>query len=522
MKKRLLACVLSCLLVLHLSVPALAVDGSDYLEDDIGVLPADTVPEDIVVNPEDYIINSGVSGSSLGLTLSMGQIAALIAGGVGTVYLASNWDALGSHLQMALNEAAELNGGAAALTYWLENARQGVIALHSAPVWIAMTILDTCYNIHQGLSYPQASPLGQYAPVEAGTLIPAGTPIYYGGININQSTGEISRSGQCVFDFDTFVFPFVMYSYGTIYTTYYVFKQEAGVEGSFTKDGVSYSFSSQQSGYLTSDSTGLTRYYVKLGGSFGYSHSTALQNAFNTYVSPGAFLMDKNPWNYSFSLVRPLFESYMQNLAIDGAVPMPDNVSVCPDALVGGISQAWTNDTLGADVIDLPDILIDGTGVITGTDTATLDTSISTTLDKVATGELAWDDYWIDIADSVPIAKVEDTTTGDVVERPIAPDGTLQDPVIVPDWSTDPNDYTMDLTGIFPFCIPFDLFEFLSCLAADPEAPKWTWSLPYLGSSYSFEVDLVAFDDVAQLFRNFELLLFIVGLGLKTRDLIKG
>lgn len=554
MKKRLLACVLSCLLLLHLSVPALASSMSDdgiyYVEDaDLLPPPADyvdyfeTVPDDIIVNPEDYVLNAGVSGSSLGLTLTMGQIAALIAGGVGTVYLASNWDALGSHLQTALNDAANLNGGAAALTYWLENARQGVIALTSAPAWITQTILNVCYNIHQSISLPTGSPFEGYAPAHTGTIVPAGTPIYYGAPNLDDN-GKFYRTDYVVFDCDVVPFIFVSPLYKQSYyykfdTTVFFMKTDAGRTGTgkrfgiYTSDILFTDTSVSNCRSYTCDATGVTRYIYRLSISSGYTNTwsptTAFDNAFNTYILPGSYLIDNPTANnsaatlfFTTSIVQQLFEEYLSTGAVAGVGAYPVGESVCPDALVGGISQAWTDGTLDAGVIDLPDILIDGSGVITGTDTATLDTSISTTLDKVATGQLAWDDYWLDISNSVPIAKVEDTTTGDVVNRPIAPDGTLQDPVVVPDYSTDLNDYTLDLKGIFPFCIPFDIYEFLSCLAADPEAPSWTWSLPFGSDSFSFDVDLAPFDGVAQIFRNFELLLFIVGLGLKTRDLIKG
>ena len=83
--------------------------------------------------------------------------------------------------------------------------------------------------------------------------------------------------------------------------------------------------------------------------------------------------------------------------------------------------------------------------------------------------------------------------------------------------------FALDLTNYFPFCIPFDMYDFLCCLGADPVAPviEWEIALPG-GDAFPLSVDLSAFDSVAQLLRRLELLLFIIGLGLKTRDLIKG
>ena len=87
----------------------------------------------------------------------------------------------------------------------------------------------------------------------------------------------------------------------------------------------------------------------------------------------------------------------------------------------------------------------------------------------------------------------------------------------------NPGAFALDLSQFFPFCIPFDLYDFLTCLNADPVAPVIHWELPLPGgSSYPIEVDLSPFDSVAQLLRRLQLLLFCVGLAIKTRDLIKG
>jgi len=91
---------------------------------------------------------------------------------------------------------------------------------------------------------------------------------------------------------------------------------------------------------------------------------------------------------------------------------------------------------------------------------------------------------------------------------------------------TPPSDmgkFTLDLKDYFPFCIPFDLYDFFVCLNADPVAPVIEWVIPLPGGeTYPLEIDLSVFDPVAQLLRRLQLLLFCVGLAFKTRDLIKG
>lgn len=77
---------------------------------------------------------------------------------------------------------------------------------------------------------------------------------------------------------------------------------------------------------------------------------------------------------------------------------------------------------------------------------------------------------------------------------------------------------------VFPFCVPFDLIEFLNVLAADPEAPHFTWKFDFgekLGQ-HELEIDLSDFDEVAQIVRTLELLAFCVGLILLTRNIIRG
>lgn len=80
-----------------------------------------------------------------------------------------------------------------------------------------------------------------------------------------------------------------------------------------------------------------------------------------------------------------------------------------------------------------------------------------------------------------------------------------------------------DWKSIFPFCVPFDLIDFLGILAAEPEAPKFTWRFyapPVVDQE--IEIDLSPWDGVAQVVRTMELLAFCVGLILLTRNIIRG
>lgn len=80
----------------------------------------------------------------------------------------------------------------------------------------------------------------------------------------------------------------------------------------------------------------------------------------------------------------------------------------------------------------------------------------------------------------------------------------------------------VDLSKYFPFCIPFDLYDFFTLLDAEPVAPVLSWEIQDLsGQSYSLSVDLSEWDSVAQLFRRLQLFLFICGLAAASRKYIK-
>ena len=81
---------------------------------------------------------------------------------------------------------------------------------------------------------------------------------------------------------------------------------------------------------------------------------------------------------------------------------------------------------------------------------------------------------------------------------------------------------TPDLTEIFPFCIPWDIARILKHFTANRKAPyiEWTFESDLFGFSYTFELDLAIFDDVAVVLRLLELAGFILGLAILTRYLI--
>lgn len=79
-----------------------------------------------------------------------------------------------------------------------------------------------------------------------------------------------------------------------------------------------------------------------------------------------------------------------------------------------------------------------------------------------------------------------------------------------------------DLRDYFPFCIPFDLINLLSIFVAEPETPEFVIALS-TGWSYAEEnVSLDQWNGIANMVRNIELAVFILGLILITRNIIRG
>lgn len=103
--------------------------------------------------------------------------------------------------------------------------------------------------------------------------------------------------------------------------------------------------------------------------------------------------------------------------------------------------------------------------------------------------------------------------------------GSIADPMPQPDSDTnipseDIGKFAVDLTSFFPFCLPFDIYAFFELLAADPETPhlEFDIELPFMQEPWHVVIDLSAWDSTALLARRLELLAFIIGLCVFTRE----
>lgn len=87
---------------------------------------------------------------------------------------------------------------------------------------------------------------------------------------------------------------------------------------------------------------------------------------------------------------------------------------------------------------------------------------------------------------------------------------------------TEVNGQHVGLGDVFPFCIPFDIYDMLKGLAANRQAPHFEWNLKYKDLvDYTFVIDFEQFETVAVVLRTLELLAFCVGLAFVTRHLLR-
>ena len=134
---------------------------------------------------------------------------------------------------------------------------------------------------------------------------------------------------------------------------------------------------------------------------------------------------------------------------------------------------------------------------------------------------------------TTPAINPEPSTAPKPSGAPENPDDTDTDTDI------DPDDYKADLRLVFPFCIPFDLVHLIQAFEAEPEAPVFEFPVdielndPFAGSErsakkivdyhHTFELDMSDYEPVIKIFRIFEIIFFIIGLLLITRQqMIKG
>ncbi len=203
-----------------------------------------------------------------------------------------------------------------------------------------------------------------------------------------------------------------------------------------------------------------------------------------TYASPGSLLAfyQQGVWTLSDGTV----------LSSDTSISWPSGITVIGD-----------------------NASYDSTGAITDYGTVNAVGAASTTAADDYVQNLDASDANVVVGDTVPTSASTvyggTSTVADVVSNP----GTTTEDEAA-------SFQLSDLEKVFPFCIPFDLYDMVAIFAADPEAPQFDWPVYFLGQEYDINVDLSQWDPVAATGRTLLIALFLVGLAFATRDLIRG
>lgn len=134
------------------------------------------------------------------------------------------------------------------------------------------------------------------------------------------------------------------------------------------------------------------------------------------------------------------------------------------------------------------------------------------------------------IPDPAPAPAPDLAANNNVYEQAVTEAVTEAVPQVNPQPDPDPSQsapsvdsYKVDLTMVFPFCLPFDLMRLFDALSAEPEAPcfHFPFVVPSLGIDMVVDIDLAFLDSVMEIFRAGILITFIIGLIYSTSKLIR-
>lgn len=138
-----------------------------------------------------------------------------------------------------------------------------------------------------------------------------------------------------------------------------------------------------------------------------------------------------------------------------------------------------------------------------------------------------------DLTDTDTLTKVATETMQKEVEKNTVDEKEKEDedtkPAPMPEYPTpdkvdiDGSEATRDWRLVFPFCIPFDMIDLYRVFVAEPQAPHWEIPLKSetFNIDYTFVIDFEQFEVLAEIFRTFQIILFILGLCMITSKVIK-
>lgn len=147
---------------------------------------------------------------------------------------------------------------------------------------------------------------------------------------------------------------------------------------------------------------------------------------------------------------------------------------------------------------------------------------INELIEKVNEGVLSLEDYMIAIQSILGVIAFDTTTDLVIPSDPDLPDETIQDKI---NENINNNGFVLSgLENFFPFCIPFDIYAFITILVAEPVAPVIHWEIynPVTQENNEIVLDFAMWESIVVLMRYIFDFLFIIGLALISRSLIGG
>lgn len=153
---------------------------------------------------------------------------------------------------------------------------------------------------------------------------------------------------------------------------------------------------------------------------------------------------------------------------------------------------------------------------LVGDNAPAIDDAISQAQEAVAEGEMDMADYWQMVLDLLNALAIDDTA-----DPPISMPDNIPLPDIVDD-NVSNGEFTLKgLEKVFPFCIPWDIKDFVTLLVAEPIAPviNYPFYNPATKQTVNIVIDFSNWESVVVLVRYIFDFLLIIGLLLLARQL---
>lgn len=206
---------------------------------------------------------------------------------------------------------------------------------------------------------------------------------------------------------------------------------------------------------------------------------------------------------------------------INGAIYKPSDYAVVNDKIsdlqiINDYSTTTTQNVVSIDWDRIASMISDATGTITGSLDKTITDALDGSQEKVAAGTMSvanYNDYVTEISNTY----VYDITNETSITNP---DSTVTGVI---SGNVENAEFVLNgLQYVFPFCIPWDIKDFVTLLVADPVAPVIEYPIynPVTDTEEIITIDFSLWENQVRIIRYIFDFLLIIGLLLLARSLI--